>query len=215
MTFKEIREAQRIAETSHLGPGATGDLKPFGSDLKNIDFGRKYEFKPKEGPGVGQYDAFTVNSIEIVKPRSKYHIIHPDLVPKKNKKEPTPAPGQYDKHLKPFGSDLPANATMGSKYVFKPDSNPPVGAYDIDSSKELVSSRSKAALIREEVSPYRRPKEETPAPGTYDSHLKPFGSELKHSASMGSKYIFKPDSNPPVGAYEAEKAKDAISFRNK
>jgi hypothetical protein len=46
MTFKEIREAQRIAETAGLGPGATGDPKPFGSDLPKVDFGRKYEFKP-------------------------------------------------------------------------------------------------------------------------------------------------------------------------
>jgi len=53
MTFREIREAQKIAETANLGPGATEVMKPFGSDMPNVDFGRKYEFKPKEGPGAG------------------------------------------------------------------------------------------------------------------------------------------------------------------
>ena len=42
----------------------------------------------------------------------------------------SPAPGQYDAH-KEFGYS-PNNMTIGGKYVWKPDSNPPVGAYDID-----------------------------------------------------------------------------------
>jgi len=57
------------------------------------------------------------------------------------------------------------NATMGSKYVFKPDSNPPVGAYDIDRAKDQVSSRSRATLIVESKNPYIRPKEIRPAVG--------------------------------------------------
>lgn len=40
----------------------------------------------------------------------------------------TPDCGQYDPH-KPFGS-LPQRMTIGGKYKFKPDSNPPPGLYD-------------------------------------------------------------------------------------
>jgi hypothetical protein len=36
-----------------------------------------------------------------------------------------------DNMLKEFGFNT-NNMTIGGKYVWKPDSNPPVGAYDID-----------------------------------------------------------------------------------
>ena len=61
-----------------------------------------------------------VKSAKIVKPSYSY-----------KKHEGTPAPGQYDGHLQPFGSNM-KGVTMGSKYEFKPDSNPPVGYYDVD-----------------------------------------------------------------------------------
>ena len=59
-------------------------------------------------------------------------------------------------------------------------------------------------MIREEVSPYRRPKERSPDPGQYDRHLTKFGSGLRSNATMGSKYEFKPDRNPPVGGYDID-----------
>lgn len=31
-------------------------LKQFGSDLNSVNFGRPYEFKPKEGPGPGEFE---------------------------------------------------------------------------------------------------------------------------------------------------------------
>ena len=39
-----MREKQRIAESAHLGPGATSDhLKPFGADVNHkMHFGGKY-----------------------------------------------------------------------------------------------------------------------------------------------------------------------------
>lgn len=65
----------------------------------------------------------------------------------------------------------------------------------------MVKSNSKSAIIHEDTSPYRRPKESSPAPGHYDAHLTSFGSDVKANIGMGSKYEFKPDKNPPPGAY--------------
>ena len=62
---------------------------------------------------------------------------------------------------------------MGSKYEFKPDSNPPVGGYDPSTGYGMSSTmkRSRSALIRTEVHSFRRPRESNPAPGHYDGHL--------------------------------------------
>ena len=38
-------------------------------------------------------------------------------------------------------------------------------------------------------------------PGCIDGHLKPFGGGMKR-VDFGSKYVFKPDSNPGVGLYD-------------
>ena len=53
--------------------------------------------------------------------------------------------------------------TIGGKYKWKADSNPAVGQYDPDLIH--VKPKIQAATIREEVSPYRRPKEQLPSPG--------------------------------------------------
>ena len=42
-------------------------------------------------------------------------------------------------------------------------------------------------------------------PGATD-YTKPFGSDVHHKMHFGGKYIFKPDSNPPVGLYEPDQA---------
>lgn len=89
--------------------------------------------------------------------------------------ENLPEPGKYDGHLVPFGQSKMSNVTMGSKYEFKPDRNPPVGGYNIDSGLQMSQRKTRSALIREEVSPYRRPAEKVPEPGSYDKHLIPFG----------------------------------------
>ena len=39
-------------------------------------------------------------------------------------------------------------------------------------------------------------------------YMKPFGADVHHKMHFGGKYIFKPDSNPPVGLYNADKALD-------
>ena len=47
MTFREMREQQRIADKANLGPGCIdGHLKAFGEGMRGIDFGSKYVFRP-------------------------------------------------------------------------------------------------------------------------------------------------------------------------
>ena len=107
-------------------------------------------------------------------------------------------------HLTPFGGDVKSKIGMGSKYIFKPDSNPPVGGYDPDRAFNSVSPNKRSAMIREPVSSYRRPKEVGPDP--YDGHLTPFGKGKMSNVTMGSKYEFKPDRNPPVGGYHTDRS---------
>ena len=57
VSFAEIREKERVAETANLGPGAfDGHLKPIGHGMPKVDFGRKYNWKPDNNPAVGAYD---------------------------------------------------------------------------------------------------------------------------------------------------------------
>jgi hypothetical protein len=91
------------------------------------------------------------------------------------------------------------NITMGSKYEFRPNSNPPPGAYNTESGILAMLPNSRSAFIREEVSPYRRPKDKSPDPGIYDGHLSIFAADISTRIGMGSKYVFKPDTNPAPG----------------
>ena len=62
----------------------------------------------------------------------------------------------------------------------------------------------RSAHIKEETSPYRRPQENSPGPGAHDGHLTAFGADVTRNITMGSKYEFKADSNPPVGGYDVD-----------
>jgi len=97
MTFKELREKQRIAEQANIGPGSTEYLKPFGSEVKHkMHFGSrpsKYknmfymEANPNNGPGSTEYlKPFGANVQTKVFFAGK---------PKKKKPEVTPAAGEY------------------------------------------------------------------------------------------------------------------------
>jgi hypothetical protein len=59
-------------------------------------------------------------------------------------------------------------------------------------------------MIKEPVYSYRRPQENLPGPGHHDGHLTAFGADIKTNIGMGAKYEFKPDKNPPVGAYDID-----------
>ena len=45
------------------------------------------------------------------------------------------------------------------------------------------------------------PQKSNPSGGNYNP-IKPFGTEKKQSMTLGGKYKFKPDSNPPPGSYD-------------
>ena len=75
-----------------------------------------------------------------------------------------------------------------------------MGTYNHAKSFERTQSRRRSATIKKEVSPHRRPKHENPEPGQYDGHLTKFGADAK-KFTIGGKYRWKPDENPPVGSY--------------
>jgi hypothetical protein len=93
---------------------------------------------------------------------------------------------------------------FGNKYVFKPDRNPAPGQYNIESGHNMSKAASKSAHIREETSPHRRAPDYTPGPGHVDGHLTAFGSDVNRNITMGSKYEFKPNSNPAPGQYNID-----------
>ena len=79
--------------------------------------------------------------------------------------------------------------TLGSKYKWKPDSNPPVGGYDINTSQTQWQSRS--AIIKESSSPPPRPQEYAPSPGEYNAaaHKSWTNDYMKDKKiTLGSKY---------------------------
>ena len=102
---------------------------------------------------------------------------------------------------------------MGSPYKFVPDSNPGVGTYNLDDSLTKYNNRS--TIIREETSPYRRPKEREPEPGQYNAsaHKSWTNNYLKGKRiSLGAPYQFKPDQNPPVGGYDVDRGLAVIQW---
>ena len=214
MSKASIRSAHIREETSPYrrpkdnNPGAghyDGHLDKFGSKITHkMDFGSKYEFKPDSNPPVGGYNPDSGHAMISTSKRSRSALIREDVYSFRRPVEENPGPGNYDKHLDAFGSKVTQNIGMGSKYVFKADRNPPVGAYNIESGHNMSKASIRSAIIREETSPYRRPQENSPGPGHHDGHLDAFGSKITQNIGMGSKYEFKPDSNPPVGAYNIE-----------
>lgn len=56
-------------------------------------------------------------------------------------------PGAHDGHLVPLGADNKSRMTMGSKSVYKPDTNPGVGMYDTDAAMKHVKPRIYEPLI--------------------------------------------------------------------
>lgn len=55
MTFRELREQERIVEASRNAPGAyDGHLVPFGQDKKQkMTMGGKYKFQTNDNPAPG------------------------------------------------------------------------------------------------------------------------------------------------------------------
>jgi len=56
-TIAWSKEAKASTKRVDTGPDASdAHYKPFGSDLKRIDFGKKYDFKVDSNPPVGKYN---------------------------------------------------------------------------------------------------------------------------------------------------------------
>ena len=143
--------------------------------------GSKYEFKADSNPPVGGYDHSSAYAMVSTMKRSRSAHIRTEVHSFRRPKENNPGAGHYDGHLTAFGADKKyQNITMGSKYEFKPDKNPPTGAYNIDSGHNMSKASVRSAHIRPETSPYRRPKENTPGPGHHDGHLTAFGADKKY-----------------------------------
>jgi len=123
--------------------------------------GAKYVFKPDTNPAPGQYEPNESQT----KFQNKSVIIREETSPYRRPKEQSPDPGQYNGDVVTFGKDVKANPGMGNKYIFKADSNPAVGQYEVNESQ--TKFQNKSVIIREETSPYRRPAESTPDPGMY------------------------------------------------
>lgn len=212
LTFREMREKQRLAESARVGPGSIDYTKPFGSDVTmKVFFGSKYGFKPDLNPAPGQYE--TASGVKMTKPRAREAYIAPEER-RERPEELGPEPGTYDGHLKPFAADIKTNITFGEKYKFKPDSNPAPGQYNADRAVSLTQRRAPAVTIREDSKRYTRPKEDAPAPGQYDKHLTPFAADVKTNITFGSKYQFKPDSNPAPGSYDVESSYRMVKARS-
>jgi len=60
------------------------------------------------------------------------------------KSDTTPELGQYDGSMQQFGSGL-NKVGFGAKYEFKADSNPAVGAYDVETAVQATKTRTRAA----------------------------------------------------------------------
>ena len=101
--------------------------------------GSKYIFTPNKNPPPGYYDINMAD--KLIKTLSPSTIIRQPIhnVPKLF--EYTPAPGEYDGHLKPIGAFL-NKITMGSKYEFKADSNPGPGYYEPTNADGITKSKS-------------------------------------------------------------------------
>ena len=124
VSFREMRQIWRLKEEAHLGPGGYDTHKPFGSDLNNIDFGNKYKFKPGQNPGPGQYEPD--KALTHVKSKAYEAFIKDQK--RASRPDPTPDAGAYNPY-KEFGN-MPQKMTIGGKYKFKTDSNPPPGYYN-------------------------------------------------------------------------------------
>ena len=98
---------------------------------------------------------------------------------------------------------------FGSKYEFKPDKNPPVGGYDVDSGDRFLSFRNRSIVPfnKSEMSPKKQRRNpygtsdlpKGPDPGDYQREVVTFGSDVKTKVNFGNPYTFVADKNPAVG----------------
>jgi len=90
---------------------------------------------------------------------------------------------------------------MGSKYQFKPDSNPGVGSYNLDSGLNMSKASVSSAVIHPESA--RRKQQETSPPISYDNNdnMYDFNKNIKPNVYVNSKYTNKYLDTPPPNKY--------------
>ena len=87
---------------------------------------------------------------------------------------------------------------MGKPYEFKPDTNPPPGMYDLEKAWNQIKPKTAVPGMRKNVGNAKK-VEVTPDAGQYEPD-RPFGY-TERKMTMGSKYRWKPDSNPHPAYY--------------
>ena len=105
-------------------PGSYHKRESFAKNCKNVNFGSKYKFIPKEGPGPGEYEH--QNADHLTKLRSKNGKFNTGSRNSRyNKNDKTPPPGHYNT-IKSIGADC-KGIGMGSKYKWKTSDVPGPG----------------------------------------------------------------------------------------
>jgi len=103
--------------------------------------------------------------------------------------------------------------TLGGKYKWKANDNPPPGLYEADVSLDKVKSSSPSARLHKPFIPDHQRRVPEPTPTAYDGHLKPFGADNTNRMTWGGKYEFKVNDVPPPGYYDPEKAAGVVLAR--
>ena len=196
-----------------MGPGSTEHLKPFGSDLKRVPFGKKHSFRPNLAtPGPGAYDAGRAD--RLIKSQSQAHSIRARPKDAKSQKIETDA-GRYSPH-KEFGSGL-NRFTLGQKGRDLSESpTPPPGKYNPEGALLLTKPRSAAMLITRPSTARRNSGTEcqSPAPGHHFDSSRGFGSTGKSVTIAVRTQKWKPlNDNPGPGSHEASDALTRPSTR--
>ena len=230
MTFQQLREYQRVAEKSHLGPGSYQGVSEFSSSKKGVLIKPEQKLLPRpveSTPGPGMYDTLRGHNFiapklaetKIVKPQQlwirpadhspepgsyqkgdlnfgkdakSFKIVTPRMITRpesaknlslsrscfistplnvfiESKRDITPDPGQYDKHIKEFGATTkPVKMNQKERDpLWKANENPGPGMYDSFVADSVTKQRVLGAKITEPLKLYERPRETTPDPGQY------------------------------------------------
>ena len=104
------------------------NLNPFGSKMSKVTMGSKVEFKPDKNPPVGGYDIDAGDKLTSFRNRSIVPFDKKPVSPKKQGRNPYgndlpvgPDPGDYQKEVITFGSEVKTKVNFGNPHKFKAD----------------------------------------------------------------------------------------------
>ena len=167
-----------------------------------MTIGGKYRWKANDNPPPGLYDP--EGATKLTKPSSRAFQYRPDQGYQKPA-EIGPDGGEYEPDAgKGFGNS-PGRMTMGGKYKWKPNDNPAPGQYDPADAEKLVRPKSVEFRYRPDTG-YKKPAEIGPDGGEYEPDTgRGFGNS-PGKMTIGGKYKWKANDNPPPGLYDPESA---------